>query len=105
MPAPACTYARPSASTIVRMVMHESRLPEKLKYPTAPPYGPRRTVSNRSISSMARICGAPQEHVRRRIDRAQRAIERQRAGGRIFGRPPLREDDLEDLAGDDLFLR
>src|ERR1041385_5344807 len=35
MPAPAWMEARPSASTMVRMVMHESRLPEKLKYATA----------------------------------------------------------------------
>ena len=31
IPAPACTYARPFASTMVRMVMHESRLPLKPK--------------------------------------------------------------------------
>ena len=37
MPAPACTYARSPASTTVRIVMHESRLPENPKYATAPP--------------------------------------------------------------------
>ena len=51
--------ARSFASTTVRMVMHESRFPEKPKYAIAPPYGPRRERSNRSISSMARIFGAP----------------------------------------------
>ncbi len=42
IPAPACTYARSFASTIVRIVMHESKLPEKPAYPTAPAYGPAR---------------------------------------------------------------
>ena len=36
MPAPACTYARFPATTIVRMVMAVSIFPENPRYPTAP---------------------------------------------------------------------
>src|SRR5437764_9960679 len=39
-----------------------------------------------------------QEHVWRRVDRAQRAVERQRLRLRELRLPPLRDDDLEDLA-------
>ena len=38
IPAPACTDALPSGpTTMVRMAMAVSRLPEKSKYPTTPP--------------------------------------------------------------------
>src|SRR4030095_10345930 len=59
IPAPACTKARPSRITTVRMAIAVSIPPEYPKYPTAPPYTPRRTGSSSSMISMARILGAP----------------------------------------------
>src|SRR5436309_595156 len=53
------TGARRSLITIVRMLMQVSMLPEKLKYPTAPAYGPRRVGSSSSMICIARILGAP----------------------------------------------
>jgi len=47
---------------------------------------------------------AQQEHVRRWIDGAKRAVERQRLRGWIRRIPALRENDLVDLAGGDLLL-
>src|SRR5438445_11688959 len=59
MPAPTWTDARWPWQTIVRIVMHESRLPEYDTYPTAPPYGPRWVGSSSPMISIARIFGAP----------------------------------------------
>src|SRR5581483_7197431 len=60
MPAPASTDARPSGcTTIVRMAMAVSTLPEKSRYPTTPAYGPRFTGSSASMISIARTFGAP----------------------------------------------
>jgi hypothetical protein len=43
------------------------------------------------------------EHVRRRIERAQRAVQRHRAGGERFAHA-LRQDDLHDVAFGDVAL-
>ena len=60
MPPPACTYATPSRSSTVRIVMQVSTLPERSKNPTAPAYGPRRSGSSSAMISIARIFGAPE---------------------------------------------
>src|SRR5919204_5559341 len=75
MPAPTWIDARVPWQTIVRIVMHESRLPEYETYPTAPAYGPRRVGSISSMISMARIFGAPDtvpagKHARRTSEAA-----------------------------------
>src|SRR5258706_16479800 len=61
------------------MVMHESIFPLNAKYATAPPYGPRRVVSCSSISSIARIFGAP-------VSVPAGENERKRSRGVGFGR-------------------
>src|SRR4030095_9119269 len=59
IPAPACTKARPSRITTVRMAIAVSIPPEYPKYPTAPPYTPRRTGSSPSLISIAPLWRAP----------------------------------------------
>src|SRR5438046_9905101 len=49
IPAPTCTEARVPSQTTVRIVMHESRVPEDETEPTAPPQGPPRGGSSSSM--------------------------------------------------------
>src|SRR4029453_3559971 len=49
----------PRSITMVRMVMQVSIVPEKPKYPIAPPYTPRRTGSTPSMFPSRRLLGGP----------------------------------------------
>ena len=61
IPAPACTWASPSRTTMVRMAIAVSICaPPHPMCPTAPAYGPRAVGSSSSMISMARILGAPE---------------------------------------------
>ena len=44
-------------------------------------------------------------HVRRWVDGPQRAVDLERAGAAVGARQPLREDDLDGVAGDDVLAR
>ena len=60
-------------------------------------------VRLRRRADEADVAELEQEQVRRRVDPAQRAVERD--GGRVGAADrPLREDDLERVAGDDVLL-
>ena len=49
----------PLRISAVRMAIAKSAFPAKSRYPTTPPYRPRRVFSTSSINSIARTLGAP----------------------------------------------
>src|SRR4029078_9195582 len=59
MPPPTWRVSRSPSATNVRIRMLDPILPSAPTHSTVPQYGPRLTGSRRSISSIARIFGAP----------------------------------------------
>src|SRR5258708_28433159 len=59
IPAPAWIRQTPPAMSAVRIAMQVSSVPSNPRYPTAPPYGPRRSVSSAAMRSIALILRAP----------------------------------------------
>src|SRR5947208_5513588 len=81
MPAPAWMYTRPPRKRTNRIVIAVSIAPENAKYPTAPPYAPRRTGSSSSMISMARILGAPESVPAGKV--ARKASKQSRPGASV----------------------